>query len=133
MGEHAIGWLAIGAVGARVDPDPARRAQWRRGVVCVLSAYGVNQAIKYTVNRPRPQLEGLPQLTSTMSQRSFPSAHSTTGFAAARAYRGLLPGPVRYGLAGTLALSRPWLGVHYPSDIVAGALLGTLFADGVCR
>jgi membrane-associated phospholipid phosphatase len=125
FGEHALGWLAIGALGARWDPDPARRSRWRRGALTVVASYGVNQAIKRTVRRPRPQLDSLPQLTHTMSQLSFPSAHSTTGFTAARAYRGLLPAPLLYGLAGSLALSRLYLGVHYPTDILAGAALGT--------
>jgi membrane-associated phospholipid phosphatase len=96
-------------------------------------AYGVNQAIKRIVHRPRPQLDNLPQLTHTMSQLSFPSAHSTTGFAAARAYRGLAPAPLLYGLAGSLALSRMYLGVHYPSDILCGALLGTGLGEAGTR
>jgi membrane-associated phospholipid phosphatase len=64
-----------------------------------------------------------------MSQLSFPSAHATTAFAATRAYRGLAPAPLLYGMAGSLALSRVYLGVHYPSDILAGALLGRAVAE----
>jgi membrane-associated phospholipid phosphatase len=93
----------------------------------------VNQTIKRIVRRPRPQLENLPQLTHTMSQLSFPSAHSTTSFAAARAYHGLAPAPLLYGLAGSLALSRLYLGVHYPSDILCGALLGTAVGAAAAR
>ncbi len=89
----------------------------------------MNQTIKGLVRRPRPRLDSLPQLTHTMSQLSFPSAHSTTGFAAARAYRGLAPAPLLYGIAGSLALSRLYLGVHYPSDVVAGAALGTAIGE----
>ncbi len=129
FGEHALGWLAVGALGARWDPDTSRRARWRRGAVSVAASYGVNQALKQIVRRPRPQLDALPQLTHTMSQLSFPSAHSTTGFAAARAYRGLAPAPLLYAMAGTLALSRLYLGVHYPTDILAGAALGTAIGE----
>jgi membrane-associated phospholipid phosphatase len=43
-------------------------------------------------------------------------------------YGGLLPGAALYAIATAYALSRPYLGVHYPSDVVAGALLGTLIA-----
>jgi membrane-associated phospholipid phosphatase len=125
FGEHALGWLALGALGARLDRDGERRRGWLRGAVTVAASYGVNQAIKQIVRRPRPQLASLPQLTHTMSQLSFPSAHSTTSFAAARAYRGLAPTPLLYGLASTLALSRLYLGVHYLTDILAGAALGT--------
>ena len=130
FGEHAGVWLALGAAGWRWDPRgrPAR-ARWRRGAMTVLGAYVGNQAIKFTVRRPRPQLPDLPPLVHTMSQRSFPSAHATSSFAAARAYRGLLPRWLLYGLAGAMALSRPWLGVHYPSDVAFGALLGTAVAE----
>jgi membrane-associated phospholipid phosphatase len=124
-GEHALGWLTVGALGARFDPAADRRRRWRRGAATVAASYGVNQVLKRIVRRPRPQLDSLPQLTHTMSQLSFPSAHSTTSFAAARAYRGLAPAPLLYGLATTLALSRLYLGVHYPTDILAGAALGT--------
>jgi undecaprenyl-diphosphatase len=50
-------------------------------------------------------------------------------FAAARAFRGLAPSEDLYGAAILFALSRPYLGVHYPSDVLAGALLGTAIAE----
>ncbi len=93
----------------------------------------MNQAIKQIVRRPRPQLEALPPLTHTMSQLSFPSAHSMTGFTAARAYGGLLPAPLLYGAASSLALSRLYLGVHYPTDILAGAALGAFIGEAADR
>jgi len=45
-------------------------------------------------------------------------------FAAGRKLSEALPAPPLYVLAGAMALSRPYLGVHYPSDVVAGAALG---------
>ena len=92
-------------------------------------AYGLNTAIKLAVRRRRPRLRGLPPLAPTPTQLSFPSAHASSSFAAARAYSGLLPAAPLYGLAAGLALSRLYLGLHYPSDSLAGAALGLALGE----
>lgn len=127
-GEHAAAWFGLGMLGAMLDRDPERRSAWRRGLRVTGAAYGLNYAVKLIVRRPRPDLRELPPLTPVVSGMSFPSAHATTSFAAAAAYSRLLPARLLYGAAWLFALSRPYLGVHYPSDVVAGALIGTLLA-----
>ncbi|HST56104.1 MAG TPA: phosphatase PAP2 family protein [Solirubrobacteraceae bacterium] len=152
LGERGAVWLALGACGYAANRSgPAhedrsgrnraingaehaaasdlRAAEWRRATATVACVYGLNTLVKLVVRRPRPNLPGLAPLTSTPTQLSFPSAHSATSFAGALAYARLgAPAPALYALAGSLALSRLYLGVHYPSDVLAGALLGTAVA-----
>jgi undecaprenyl-diphosphatase len=130
-GEHAAVWLVIGAAGIAVDRD--RRARWARATAGVGAAYLLNTAIKAAVGRNRPAIEGLPALMQTPTGLSFPSAHASSSFAAAYAYAGMLPAGPLYAGATAMALSRVYLGVHYPSDIAAGALLGTVVAASLAR
>ena len=118
-------WLAIGVAGAALDAE--RRDEWRRATATVAATYALNTAIKRVVGRRRPQLPGLPALTSTPTSLSFPSAHASHGFRRRAAVfpAGAARGPL-YALATGLALSRLYLGVHYPSDVLAGAVLGSL-------
>jgi membrane-associated phospholipid phosphatase len=127
LGEHAALWLALGAAGAVVDRR--RRGQWRRGALVVATTYAVNTAIKAVVRRRRPEVPGLPALIPTPTALSFPSAHASTSFAAARAYSRLIPAAPLYAVALAMAGSRVYLGVHYPSDVAAGALLGLAMAS----
>ena len=131
IGEHGVVWMAIGAAAQALDGE--RRPRWRCAMATVAAASVLNSAIKLTVARSRPSLPGLPPLTRTPTRLSFPSAHASTSFAGALCYSrlGLPPAPL-YALAGTLALSRVYLGVHYPSDVLAGAALGTALAAYAC-
>jgi undecaprenyl-diphosphatase len=122
LGQHAALWLALGAAGGALDRD--RRWRWFRGATVVGGSYLLNTAIKGVIRRKRPALEGLPALVHTPTALSFPSAHASSSFAAARAYSCLMPAGPLYAVAGAMALSRVYLGVHYPSDIAAGAALG---------
>jgi undecaprenyl-diphosphatase len=128
LGENGLLWNAIGVAGAVLSRR--RREDYVRAVEIVLLTLLANTAVKYTVRRARPVLEDeLPSLTPVLSGRSYPSAHASTSFAGARALAaaGLPSGPLHL-LAAAMALSRPYLGVHYPSDVLAGALLGDAIA-----
>lgn len=123
-GEWGFVWAAIGLAGAAVDPP--RRPRWLRAAAVAPAAVGVNYAVKLAVRRPRPRLRGLAPLASAPSSLSFPSAHATSSLAAATAFGRVEPRsrmPL-YALAGGICATRPYLGLHYPTDVVAGAAIG---------
>jgi len=127
LGQHGGLWLALGAAGMAFDSP--RRPGWRRATRAIVMANAVNQTVKFAVRRRRPQLPDLPPLTRTPTQLSFPSAHSATSAAAVHAFWHLAP-PLPLRVAATaMSLSRLYLGVHYPSDIVAGVLLGAVIGN----
>ncbi len=125
-GEHARLWYAIAALGALVHRR--RRPVYLRAARTVLTAQVLNAATKVAIRRARPLLEDLPALSPTVSGLSHPSAHATTSFAAAGTLCHAMPPAPLYAAATAMALTRPYLGVHYPSDVVVGALLGAVLA-----
>ncbi|MEV5016739.1 phosphatase PAP2 family protein [Streptomyces sp. NPDC053780] len=122
-GEHAGLWLAAGLAGAAVDR--ARREAWLRGTALTAGAHVVSMALKRVVRRPRPA--HVVPLVRTAGRHSFPSSHATSAAAAAVAF-GALGVPAVRPLAAAVCASRLVVGVHYPSDVAAGAALGALTA-----
>lgn len=136
---HAISWLGRSsvlvpcAIVLALAAGALRRP--RRGlsvVVGVLGAVIIQYVDKAIVDRPRPPVHELEHVSGT----SFPSGHATEATAfvvvlAVAALAGARSGPARFAavaaaavIAGGVALSRVYLGVHYPTDVVAGMLLG---------
>lgn len=122
-GNNGAIWVGLGLLLALLDPS--HREEW---IICAVLGplgIGLNYAVKLFVRRPRPVLEGLPPLGAAPSSLSFPSAHATSSFAVATAMTRVDPlGALAFVLAFALALGRPYLGMHYPSDVLAGALIG---------
>ncbi|HEX4720813.1 MAG TPA: phosphatase PAP2 family protein [Thermoleophilaceae bacterium] len=126
LGEHGLVWQGIALAGAAIDER--RRRDWLRAWAVIAGSFGANQAVKLFVRRPRPDVQGLPPLTGTMSNRSYPSAHATTSATAAHVLSPLL-GVQLYPVAALMAMSRLYLGVHWPSDTVAGVALGAAVGE----
>jgi undecaprenyl-diphosphatase len=109
--------------------------------VSLAGAILISDAVKLLVSRSRPPVEHL----QAVSGSSFPSGHATQAsafwFSLGLALRVARVAPLLTGVAAGLALalvlavalSRIYLGVHYPADVVAGVLLGTGWAGFVAR
>lgn len=126
FGEMGSGWAALGIGGAVLRPE--RRNRWAAAAAAAPVAILLNYSVKLTIGRQRPLLEDHPPLARAPSKLSFPSAHSTSSVAAAIVLGRVSPRarPGLYGLAAAICAGRPYLGMHYPSDVLAGVALGTL-------
>jgi len=124
-GNNALIWVIVGLIMAAID-----NSRWESWLICAALgpfAILVNFAIKKWARRPRPPLEelGLDPLGEAPSSLSFPSAHATSSFAVATAMFRVDPAmAAAFAVALLIALDRPYLGMHYPSDVLVGALLG---------
>jgi undecaprenyl-diphosphatase len=125
-GEYGAIWMALGASGAALDPP--RRSRWLAATLVAPAAIVVNFAVKRTVGRERPVITEHPALARAPSKLSFPSAHATSSVAAAVALARVEPRARRplLLLAAAISVGRPYLGMHYPSDVAAGAALGAV-------
>jgi membrane-associated phospholipid phosphatase len=125
-GEYGAIWMGIGTAAALADGR--RRGRWLAAAGVAPAAIVLNFAVKRTIGRQRPVITEHPPLARAPSKLSFPSAHATSSFAAAAALGRVEPrakAPL-HGLATAISVGRPYLGMHYPSDVVAGALLGAV-------
>ena len=102
-------------------------------VSLIIGTLITNVFLKNAVARIRPYevVEGLILLIEKQRDYSFPSGHTCASFAAAMVYMKMMP--KKYGvpfviLAALIALSRLYVGVHYPTDVIGGLIVGIFSA-----
>jgi undecaprenyl-diphosphatase len=132
VGTWGAVWLAIGVVLAlrRRDPRPAAIVG-----LTVLLASALGTLLKDVFDRPRPPVAdtSIHALVTVPGSASMPSGHALTAFASAVVLGGLAPRgrAALLVLAAGIAVSRVYLGVHYVSDVLAGAAVGTMLGVAV--
>src|SRR5262249_19378101 len=127
IGRGGIVWLAIGValtIARRLRP----RALVELGLAILLASFIANHLLKPVVARERPFVStpGIPVIGGRPQDASFPSGHAANAFAGAYVLSRIVPS-ARIGwlvTAAVIAYSRVYLGVHYPVDVMAGALVG---------
>ena len=132
FGEHDLGWLAVATAGAIAtsvgDVDRQRRSKWLALGAGTFAAHAATVVLKRIVRRPRPNDPRVKIGVKTPSQLSFPSSHAANTGAAAAHLADITGTKWPWLLVPVMMLSRNVLGVHYPTDTLAGAALGVATA-----
>ncbi len=135
LGDSGWFWIALSLL--LMVPRQTRWIGITSLAAIVIGALITNVTLKNLVARTRPYevVEGLVLLSEKQRDYSFPSGHTCASFAAAGVYWRMLP--KKFGiplviLAAMIAFSRLYVGVHYPTDVLAGLLIG-LFAAWAAR
>lgn len=126
-------WIVLAIV--LVFIKKTRKDGFMLGVGLMLHLLLCNAILKNVFRRPRPyvEIEGLTSMLGKLSDYSFPSGHTAVTFMVAIILFKRFPkyvGISMYVLAVLTGFSRMYLGVHYPTDILGGAVLGTVIGLG---
>ncbi len=130
LGNHGLLWIGL-CLALLLHPK-TRRAGTAGLLALVWSLLLTNVLLKNLAQRVRPWLifEDLIPLIHEGDPNSFPSGHTSAAFAAAVAWARTFPKrrmkAVGLALAALMGLSRLYVGVHFPVDVLCGALVGTL-------
>lgn len=136
------GLLFLAAAAVMLCFKKTRKAGLTALIALAIGFICTNLILKHLVTRPRPWLEvaGLTALVEESDPNSFPSGHTTAAFAFAAALWRTAPDKwmrwAALACAVLMGLSRLYVGVHYPSDVLVGVLVGSLagwLASLLCR
>lgn len=126
------GWIFIAAGVVMLLFRRTRRAGASSLLAMVFGLLVTNLTLKPLVARPRPWMvmEDFVTLAASGDMNSFPSGHTCAAFAFAVALWAVLPQKwaraAALAAAALMGFSRLYVGVHFPSDVLAGALVGAL-------
>lgn len=136
VGRGGIVWLVVGAVLTVIKQmRPSQFAELALSIL--LAATLTNYVLKPVVNRARPYVSApAPTIIGGRpDDASFPSGHAANAFAGMTVMLRAAPGArvFWWSLAIVIAYSRVYLGVHYPVDVIGGAIVGALSAAAILR
>lgn len=131
LGDAGLFWIALSVLFICIPRT--RKMGWTMGVAMLIGLILGNGLLKNVIGRMRPwefDPTLIPRITKLPTDRSFPSGHTLASFEAAtgmflRNRKWSVPAII---LAILIAVSRLYIGVHYPTDVIAGVILGVLFA-----
>ena len=132
LGNAGLLWIVLSL--AMLCMPKTRKAGALALLAMVLGLLCTNVVLKHLVGRTRPWIDvaGLIPLVNEPDPNSFPSGHTCAAFAAGLSWARALPrrwmGAAAVLLAVCMGLSRLYVGVHYPTDVLAGAAVGSLCA-----
>jgi len=121
--------VSVGVVGF-IKHDNQMKREAVEMMAATIVNFGITTALKYSINRERPFIT-YPDIVkkSRAGTPSFPSGHTSAAFALATSLSLSFPKwyiiVPSYAWAGTVGYSRMHLGVHYPSDVLFGAIVGS--------
>lgn len=133
LADYGFAWSLVAAVKGRRSGLSRRRAV-RSLALAGTASYGANAAIKALVGRVRPAGAADHEGVRTPTSSSFPSGHTLAAFCTAVVLADSPAERAGYGaFAGAVAFSRLQLRAHHPSDVVGGAVVGTVLGVAVRR
>lgn len=135
IGAKGAVWIVLGLIAWGVAPARGMKV-WRLLLALGLAGLVVDVVTKPVIGRVRPFVDHVEyrEIGVRPDTPSFPSGHAATAAAGAVAFARIWPAAAipAWTLAAVIAISRVALGVHFPSDVLAGFLLGALIARFVC-